>query len=236
MSGSLNTLNILNRYFYSYLLHNGNQDLKSMLFMIIMQCIYPVQYCFMTIGVRIGNKIGTRFITLIGFIFINLSSLLMMMFTNFYLILIPMCIFEFGCGLSNLSLIKNCWEYYPNRLGLINGIMIGGIGLNSCILTHIADNIINQQLMLPKDGIYPKDISDKFINYIIFLSILFFILSIISVCLTFNYQEEEDKSKIEELEEKPSLIFNKNSSNLCEGLFSEKNYFLLLFCFCGPCN
>ena len=112
--------------------------------------------------------------------------------------------------------------------------MIGGMGLNSFILTPIAKNFINEQLILPENQIYPKEISDKFLNYLIFLSILHFILSVMSVCLNFNYQEEEEPSKIEELEEKPKLIKN-NSSNLCEGLFSEKNYFLLLFCFCGPC-
>ena len=72
-----------------------------------MNCIYLVQNFFMPIGVKFGNKIGARFITLIGAILINLSLLLMMNTTNYFLMFISMCIFELGWGLSCLSLIKN---------------------------------------------------------------------------------------------------------------------------------
>jgi len=146
-----------------------------------------------------------------------------------------MGIFGLGDGLANLSVIKNCWKYYPDKLGLVNGIIIGGLGLSSCILTPIADYlIINPDKRSPDNfGIYPKDVSNKLKNYLLFLAILFFILSIVAVSLTFNYQEE-DPSKIEELEEEH--IPNKTLNVLFEAFFSEKNYFLLLFCFCGPCN
>ena len=100
-----------------------------------------------------------------------------------------MCIFGIGCGLSNLSAIKNCWEYYTDILWLINGIIICGFRLNSSILTVIADLlIINQEKMrMINDGIFPKEVSDKFQNYIKLLEMLFIILSIIAWCLTFNY-------------------------------------------------
>ena len=52
--------------------------------------------------------------------------------------------------------------------------------------------------------------------------------------LTFNYQEE-DPSKVEKLDGEQKNQ-NKGSGDLYEAFFSEKNYFLLLFCFCGPCN
>ena len=98
-----------------------------------------------------------------------------------------MCIFGIGCGLSNLSVIKNCC--YPDRLWLINGIIICGFRLSSSILSVIADLlIINQEKMrMINDGIFPKEVSDKFQNYIKLLEMLFIILSIIAWCLTFNY-------------------------------------------------
>ena len=190
----------LRLYFFSYLFHNGNSDLKPAKISILISCIALAQYCFMTIGVKLGNKIGTRFITIIGVIFINVSFILMMVNTNYALIFISMIIFGLGCGLSNLSVIKNCWEYYPNRLGLINGIILDGFKFSPSILYYIGDYlIINPKRKGMKEyyAIYSKEVSDKFFNYIIFLAILVFILSIIAVCLTFNYQEE-DSSKNEE--------------------------------------
>jgi MFS family permease len=190
----------------------------------------------MTIGVKLGNKIGARFITLIGAILINLSFILMMISTNYYLILISMCILGLGCGLSYLSVVKNCWEYYPNRLGLVYGIIITGYRLSSSILTYIAEfiTIRPKKFLLDYNDFFPKEVSDKFLNYLIFLSILVFLLSVLAVCLTFNYQEKEDLSEIEGLNEKIKSE-NNDSSSLCKCFWSKKNLFLSLFCICAPC-
>ena len=147
-----------------------------------------------------------------------------------------MCILGLGCGLSYLSVVKNCWEYYPNRLGLVYGIIITGYRLSSSILFYIAVLIIiRPKNFLPDyNDFFPKEVSDKFLNYLIFLSILVFMLSILAVCLTFNYQEEEDLSKIEELNEKMKSE-NNDSSSLCRCFWSKKNLFLSFFCFCAPC-
>ncbi len=236
MNGSLYTWSNLNTYFASYLKHNGNPDITPEDTSFLMPCIFIVQYCFMTIGVKLGNKIGARYITLIGVIFMNLSYIFMMIFTNYYLILLSMGVFGLGDGLANLSVIKNCWKYYPDKLGLVNGIIIGGLGLSSSILTPIADYLIINPDKKPTDdkGIYPKEESNKLKNYLYFLAVLFFILSIAAVCLTFNYQED-DPSKVEELDD-VQRTHNKGFGVLYEAFFAEKNYFLLLFCFCGPCN
>ena len=73
-----------------------------------MPCIFLVQYCFMTIGVKLGNKIGPRFITLLGVSFMYLSYIIMIIFSNYYLVLLAMGVFGLGDGLANLSVIKNC--------------------------------------------------------------------------------------------------------------------------------
>ena len=192
MNGSFYCWHNLRFYFFSYLFHNGNSDLSPNHISILISFIILVEYCFMTIGVKLGNKIGVKYITLIGVIVINLSLLLMMISTNYSLIFISMCIFGIGCGLSNLSVIKNCWEYYPDRLWLINGIIICGFRFGYSLLTDIADLLIinPEKIMMMDNGIFTKEVSDKFLDYIKFLEILFIILSIIAVCLTFNYQEE----------------------------------------------
>ena len=58
MNGSLYTWPNLNQYFASYLKYHGNLDLVPEDTSFLMPCIILVQYCFMTISVNLGNKVG----------------------------------------------------------------------------------------------------------------------------------------------------------------------------------
>ena len=248
MNGSLYTWSNLNQYFASYLKHNGNPDLVPEDTSFLMPCIFLVQYCFMTIGVSLGNKVGPRFSTLIGICFMYISYLIMIFFTNYYLILVAMGIFGLGDGLANLSVIKNCWKYFPDHKALVNGIIIGGLGLSSAVLTPIADYfIINPDGKEPETGgIYPKEIADNLMNFLYFLSILFLILGFFAVAFTFTFQFEDNsanqvfgKAAQLELQEKEVNVDEKKTSNmslLCDGFWSLRNLSLSLFCFCGPCK
>ena len=86
---------------------------------------------------------------------------ILIFFSNYYLVLLGMGIFGLGDGLGNLSGIKNAWKYFPNNKGLVNGIIIGGLGLSSSVFTPLADYIINKDGKKPNnDGFYDKEISD----------------------------------------------------------------------------
>ena len=56
MIGSLYVWSNINVYFASYLKYNGNNDIEQKDTAILMPCIFLIQYCFMTIGVKLGNK------------------------------------------------------------------------------------------------------------------------------------------------------------------------------------
>ena len=215
-----------------------------------MPCIFMVQYCVATIGVKLSDKIGIRFNVLIGLIIIYISYGIMIVSTNYYAILIAMCIFGLGDGLETLSVINNCWKYFPEHAALVNGIIITGLGISSGILTPIGDYlIINPEKKEPEGDFYPDDIANNLKTYLYFLIILFLILGSIGVVLSFNYEKEDthsenniNKTISTEMNEKEHLILdehenkNNNCRFLCEALLSEKNFFLLLFCFCTPCK
>ena len=237
MNGSLYTWSNLNQYFASYLKHHGNPDLEPEDTSFLMPCIFLIQYCFMTIGVNLGNKVGPRMSTLIGILFMYVSYIIMILFTNYYLVLVAMGIFGLGDGLANLSVIKNCWKYFPGHEALINGIIIGGLGISSAILTPIADYfIINPDHVEPIDNIYPQYIADNLLNFLYFLAIFFLILGAIAVLFTFKYV---DDTFVKTEEKEPEYTKVKRPSNLpllWEGFKTLKNFILALFCFCGPCN
>ena len=230
--------------------HNGNNNLNPEDTAFLMPCIFMVQYCFATIGVKLSNKIGIRLNIFISLIIIYISLGIMIFSTNYYLILIAMGIFGLGDGLETLSVINNCWKYFPDNTGLVNGIIITGLGISSGILTPIGDYIIiNPNKEEPIDDIYPDFVANKLKNFLYFLMILFIILGFFGMVLSFNYEKEyeaqEDNMQITSsngLNENYLLKIEKRKNNLnhlsllCEGFFSEKNFFLLLFCFSTPCK
>ena len=247
MNGSLYTWSNLNQYFCSYLKYHGNEDLVPEDTSFLMPCIFLVQYCFMTIGVKLGDSVGPRISTLIGILFMYISYIIMIFSTNYYLVLIAMGVFGLGDGLANLSVIKNCWKYFPEHKALVNGIIIGGLGLSSAVLTPIADYIIiNPDKVTPTGGIYPKDIADNLLNFLYLLLILFLVLGAIAVGFTFKFEIEVGstdnifykaaKLEMEEKETTGDRGKRSNMSLLCEGFWSLKNLILGMFCFCGPCK
>ena len=249
MNGSLYTWSNLNQYFASYLKHNGNPDIVPEDTSFLMPCIFLVQYCFMTIGVNLGNKVGPRFSTLIGILVMYVSYAIMIFCTNYYLILVAMGVFGLGDGLANLSVIKNCWKYFPSNAALVNGIIIGGLGISSAVLTPIADYfIINPDRREPDDeGIYDEDIANNLLNFLYFLLILFLVLGFFAVAFTFKYEAEAGRTasdvfgkaaklELEENGENKKTEKQSNLSILCDGFWSWTNLSLSLFCFCGPCK
>jgi MFS family permease len=249
MNGSLYTWSNLNQYFVSYLKYNGNPDLVPEDTSFLMPCIFLVQYCFMTIGVKLGNKVGPRISTLIGIVTMYISYFIMIFFTNYYLILVAMGVFGLGDGLANLSVIKNCWKYFPDNAALVNGIIIGGLGISSAVLTPIADYfIINPDRKEPDDdGIYSEDIANNLLNFLYFLLLLFLVLGFFAVAFTFKFETEQDSAsyvfgKAGEMEKEMNNEENDTEKKggelrvLCNGFWSWTNLTLSLFCFCGPCK
>ena len=232
MIGSVYTWFTLNQYVASYLHNNGHEEIKQEDTAFLMPSIFLVGCLFLTIGVKLGNCMGPRLITFFSVLFMCGSFAVLYFFKdNLYFVLGAMGLFGLGEGLGNLSVIKNCWKYFPNRLGLINGVIIGGLGLSSCALTPIADYfILNSSKNKPIDGYYSQSITNNWPTYLLIVLILFGVLGLLAIVLTFKYEDED--VNLDDLDDG-----SKSSCKLiCEGFFSEKNFFLLLFCFCGPCN
>lgn len=61
-----------------------------------------------------------------------------------------------GCGTSYMVPLVCCWEYFPERKGMMSGIIMGAYGLGSFIYTQIASKIVN-----PKDELVTRDIGIK---------------------------------------------------------------------------
>ncbi len=161
----------------------------------------------MTIGVKIGDKTSPRISTIIGVTIMISSYLILIFFKNYYLVLLGMGIFGLGDGLGNLSIIKNAWKYFPNNKGLVNGIIIGGLGLSSSFFTPLADYIINKNgIKTDDDGFYDKEIANRLIYFLYVMIGIFGFLGFFAIVFTFPYQEENSILNNDEGYEKEKLI------------------------------
>ena len=201
MSGSKYTWSSMNSYFASYLYHNGNEWVKPTHTYLLMPCTDFINNCVLTIGVKLGNKIGVRPTILVALCFYYISCILLMFIPNYYVVLLAMGIFGVGSGFGYFPPIKNCWKYYPKRNGLIFGICVGGLGLSSSILTPLADYfIVNpNKLGTDEEGYYPKEVANNLKTYLYILTGIYLFLGISALLLTFEYKEEEEHQDDEKL-------------------------------------
>jgi MFS transporter, OFA family, oxalate/formate antiporter len=49
----------------------------------------------------------------------------------------------FGCSINYMIPLVCSWEYFPNKRGLVTGIIVGSYGLGSFIFTQISTHIAN---------------------------------------------------------------------------------------------
>lgn len=198
-----------------------------------------------------GNKIGVRLTIIVALLFKYISYAILLFIPNYYAVLAAMCLFGVGSGLGNLTYLKNSWKYFPKSQGLVNGIILGGAGISSSVLTPLADFFIINPDKKPADkstGLYNKEVADRVPTYITILFVTFLVLGVISTIITFPYSDNENESgeiKEKELEdaegntsEKKNILVNEDAvkATLLETFFSTKNYMLFSFCFCGFCK
>ena len=200
-------------------------------------CIFVV----LTLSAKIGNKIGVRMTIIITLIFKYISYTMLIFLPNYYSVLVAMCLLGIGSGFGNLTYLKNSWKYFPKSQGFANGIILGGTGLSSSILTPLADFFIinpDKKPADPETGLYEKEIADRVPSYLKILFITFFILGIISTIITFPYENGEETNTKENEPEKIKIYHNEDAikASLFQTFFSLKNYILIKLCFCGFCK
>lgn len=204
-----------------------------------MPCSDLFIYFTLTLGTKMGNKIGVRLTIIVALACKYASYLLLLFIPNYYVVLIAMCLFGVGNGLGNLTYMKNSWKYFPKSQGLINGIILGGAGISSSILTPLADFFIinpDKEKADEKTGLYPKDVGNRVPKYLIILLIIFSVLGLFSLIFNFPFKEEDDTKPTEKEENLIKPLPGEAESSLKETFFSIKNSMLICFCFCGFCK
>ena len=222
-----------------------------------MPCLVLIKMFILYLGVVVGDKLGVKFTTLLSITFIISAYVLLLFSNSIYLLLTGMVLSGLGDGIGSLSLVKNCWKYYPDNIGLVTGLIFTSVGLSASGVTILADYFIINPEKIPADasGIYPIEVSKNLPSFLDLLLKLYSVMCIISFFCTFSYSEEEDiDSKIKSVDNTSkdilptATISSKDSidlrpkyieddgSNFRDGFCSKRNFELSLFFYCGPCK
>ena len=191
-----------------------------------------------------GNIIGVRLTIAVALTFKYISYALLLLFPNYYVVLFAMCLFGVGSGLGNLTYLKNSWKYFPKNQGLVNGIILGGAGISSSILTPLADFLIinpDKEKANSETGLYSRIVGNRVPKYLVILNATFLFLGLLSLFITVPFEEEknDDEEEGETATEEPAPIRAREGeveTSLKDTFFSLKNCQLLSFCFCGFCK
>jgi hypothetical protein len=172
-------------------------------------------------------------------------------------------IFGLGSGLAHITYMRNCWKYFPDHQGVVNGIIISSSGIVSTFLTALADFIfVNPNREETINGIYPKHVANNVSDYSKVVAAILGMADLIGFLLIFDYNEisETKEEKIKKLNEKKrnsleaidinssnddynasnsentTQNINNNKLKLKNAFFSKVNLQFLSFCFCGFCK
>lgn len=112
------------------------------------------------------------------------AHLFLLNFTNIYLVYTAMTLFGISIAIGYFSLLRNSWKYYPERKGLITGIILCSYGLASTIYTSICEYIVNPKEVKPiSEDFYEEEVAQKMFYFILILTITFSLGSVLSVIM-----------------------------------------------------
>ena len=225
-----------------------------------MPCLDILILFFYTPGAKLGLKLGTTYSILL-MLLLHFTSFIILIFGNkFYLLLISLGLLGVGSGLSNITYMRNCWKYFPQNKGLVNGIVISSTGLASSFLTILADFIIiNPNGEETLNGFYPKNVADNVEKYIKIIAAILGGFDIIGFILTFDFDKipatieekmktlnENKRNSLDTIDinissESTNLNLEIQKSNINElslknAFFSLTNLKMIFFCFSGFCK
>ena len=166
----------------------------------------------------LDQMLGTRILYIIGSISLLISQLLIYNFIDYYIIIISYILFGLCGSFTYFQSLKNCWKYFPDKKGLISGIIFSSFGLSAFIFTSLGDYLINpKDEQKNKDGYYSEEISEKFLTYIKVFIICIIAMGTISCILCFPFKEESkkenDNSENNEINKDVTVTDNGNYEN-----------------------
>lgn len=112
-------------------------------------------------------------------------------------------VFGIGCGLIYLPPVIVAWSYFPERKGLISGIIIGAFGLGAAIFDQISSKLVNPDNEdahikvkhgSVTDHYYGYDVSYRVPAMLRWLCLIWFIMMVVGCSLVSKVKQADKHS------------------------------------------
>ena len=129
-------------------------------------------------------------------------------FHSFPLIMASFGIFGVGIGLSYYPILKTCWKYFPEKKGLITGVVLCCFGWSPFVFTSLADFVINREGVASENGYFPKEVAQRMTTYALIMAVIVASFGVIALIIMFPLDQIDstDKSDIEQKEENKTQV------------------------------
>ena len=158
-----------------------------------MPIIFLVQYLTFLPGAAIGRILSPRIAVICSAFAMTFGYIILCFSHNYTIVMLAMALFGVGTGLSNLPVLRNGWDYFPTKLGLVNGIVTSGGSIGGSILTVLADFVfVNPKQYNPKGQFYPVEVGQNLEKMLPYLAGMVGIFSLLSIFLIIPYEEDKN--------------------------------------------
>ncbi|XP_023228151.1 uncharacterized protein LOC111628560 [Centruroides sculpturatus] len=197
--GTLYTFGNMNTYITSYMKKRVDHNIDYSQTIWVNAAAMFGQGSLMIVGGVLERFIGARWTCLIGSVIFS-GSVALTVFSidkSFIAVVFTYGLSSsFGLGIAYIAPLALGMKWFPNRKGLVNGIVVSGFGLGALIFNQVQTTYLNPKNLVPdKNGYFEDDeILDRVPTVFLLLGGIYFILQIIGVILLFSPQLEWNES------------------------------------------
>lgn len=182
-------------YIASYMRNNGNPNVRSEDATWLTAAFLLGQGVFIMIGSIVEQKFNSRVACIIGCTIHCLSTFLTIfaLKMNFVaLVLVYGLGSGIGCGSSYMASIIAAQKWFPNRKGLLTGIIVSGFGLGGLVFTKLETLYVNPNNVEPDSSRYfPANVYNRVPNLFLYMGIVFTIAQGIGCLIAFPPPEHQ---------------------------------------------
>ena len=194
--GSVYTWSNINSYFVSYLKLHDSPTIELVDGYFLMPIIIFISNIATYFGPKIDAKIGVKKCVSLTLVMVVLAHLMLLSTTKLSMVYCAMIIFGVAIGFSYMAVMRNAWLYFPDKKGLISGVILFGYGLSALIFTWVSDSIVNPKFeKVSANGFFAPEIANRTYNFIFALNVILVAMSIIGYLMIFDYYTLESSKE-----------------------------------------
>eukprot|EP00347_Sterkiella_histriomuscorum_P003101 403365582 len=144
------------------------------------------------LGSYISKKLHPRWLILIG-CSLGVGLMIAASFMTNYLafLLLYTLSFGFSNGISYAVPVYNSWSHYPEKKGMVTGIVLCGFGMGSFMFDFISVALVNPNAQDPdKQGVYSLEVANNVPYMLRMLALIWTIISTIAFFMTFKVDKK----------------------------------------------